>query len=106
MKEIAKSLLAFKKAIEDVTIESEKKYMFKKLYPNMGSSLKRVRTELLNDIEYIYKATRNHATIDTYAKKLFLTGQREDFKLLKMVLSAFFVWAQLSGNPTNDMIHS
>lgn len=95
--EIAKSLLTFKKAIEDAPIENEKSYLFMNMYQTDGSSINRVRMELLRDIAKLYKATKEHATIDTYAKKLFLTRRHNDFKILKNVLSAFFMWVQLEG---------
>ena len=88
--EIAKSLLTFKEAVENAPIESERLYTFMDMYQTEGSNINRVRTELLRDVEHLYKATKEHATIDTYAKKLFLTRRHNDFKCLKNVLSAFF----------------
>lgn len=99
--EITKSLLAFKVAVEGASIDNEQYYVFKNNSPHQikGANVNRARTELLRDIENLYKASTEHATIDTYAKKLFLTRRHEDFKRLKNVLSAFFVWAQLEGKP-------
>ncbi|MBR1527553.1 MAG: hypothetical protein IJ640_13000 [Prevotella sp.] len=97
--EIAKSLLTFKEAVENAPIESERLYTFMDKYQTEGSNINRIRTELLRDIEHLYKDTKEHATIDTYAKKLFLTRRHNDFKCLKNVLSAFFVWAQLESEP-------
>lgn len=95
--EIAKSLLSFKEAIENTQIESETFYVFMNRFQAKGSDINRVRMELLKDINDLYMATKEHATIDTYAKKLFLTRRYHDLKCLKNVLSAFFVWAQLEG---------
>lgn len=50
---------------------------------------------MIADIEEVYKANKEHATIDTYAKKLYLTKRTNELKRLKNVLTAFFVWAQL-----------
>lgn len=99
--EITKSLLAFKVAVEGASIDNEQYYVFKNNCPcrTKGSDINRIRIDLLRDIEILYKASMEHATIDTYAKKLFLTRRHEDFKRLKNVLSAFFVWAQLEGKP-------
>ena len=96
--EIAKSLLTFKMAVEDAHIESERIYVFDK-QKNAGSSINQYRIELIRDIDNIHKASLEHVTIDTYAKKLFLTRRYEEFKRLKNVLCAFFVWAQLEGKP-------
>lgn len=98
--EIAKCLLTFKEAVEKAPIDTDRSYKFMNLnYQNNGSEIDRTRMRLLKDIDSLYKATNEHATIDTYAKKLFLTRRNTDFKLLKNVLSAFFVWAQLEGKP-------
>ena len=95
--EIAKSLLAFKVAIENTQIETESSYLFMNRYNTNGSRVNNARMELLRDVEDLYQATKEHATIDTYAKKLLLTRRYNDLKCLKNVLSAFFVWAQLEG---------
>ena len=98
--EIAKCLLTFKEAVEKAPIDVDRSYKFMNLnYQNNGSKIDRTRMRLLKDIDSLYNATNEHATIDTYAKKLFLTRQYNDFKLLKNVLSTFFVWAQLEGKP-------
>lgn len=95
--EIAQSLLAFKEVLENIQIDTENSYRFMNRYNSTGSSVNNARIELLSDVESLYKATKEHATIDTYAKKLFLTRRYIDLKRLKNVLSAFFVWAQLEG---------
>lgn len=82
--EIANTLLTFKDAIERCTIDEEKLYVFMNKYKNKGSNINHKRIELLRDIDNLFKATKEHATIDTYAKKLFLTRRNNDFKLLKM----------------------
>lgn len=51
---------------------------------------------MLRDIDDLYKAVKEHATIDTYAKKLYLTRRHQDFKRLKNVLCVFFVWVQFN----------
>ena len=99
--EITRSLLTFKKAIEGASIDNEHYYVFKNNSPRRikGANINQARIDLIRDIEMLYKASSEHATIDTFAKKLFLTRRHEDFRRLKDVLSAFFVWAQLEGKP-------
>ena len=98
--EIAKCLLTFKEAVEKASIDTDRSYEFLDLnFQTNGSEIDRTRMRLLKDIDSLYKATNEHATIDTYAKKLFLTRRIGDFQLLKNVLSTFFVWAQLEGKP-------
>lgn len=95
--EIAPNLLAFKKAVEDAPIDENSLYIFMNLYQTEGCNIERTRLELVRDIDDLYTATKEHATIDTYAKKLFLTRRYTDFKRLKNVLCVFLVWAQLQG---------
>lgn len=95
--EIAKSLLSFKEAVKEAPIETRKMYVFMNKYKTEGADINYRRTELLRDIEDLCQATKEHATIDTYAKKLFLTKRNNEFERLKNVLSLFFVWAQMEG---------
>lgn len=54
---------------------------------------------MLYDIDLLIKGIQEHATIDTYVRKLYLTCEEREFKKLKAVLFAFFVWAQLVYKP-------
>lgn len=54
---------------------------------------------MISDIEKLMYDIKEHATIDTLARKLYLTTQLNQFYKLKSLLSAFFVWAQLSYKP-------
>lgn len=54
---------------------------------------------MLSDIDGLIQGIKEHATIDTYARKLFLTMQRQSFEKLKGVLCAFFLWEQLEHKP-------
>lgn len=54
---------------------------------------------MLYDIDQLIKGIQEHATIDTYARKLYLTGRTREFQKLKSVLCAFFVWTQLEYKP-------
>ena len=42
---------------------------------------------------------KDHATIDTYARKLYLTKRYRDLERLKSLLCAFFLWEQLEHRP-------
>lgn len=95
--EISKCLLAFKDAVVNAPIIKNEMYLFMNMYQSNGSNVNRVRQELISDIDELYIASKEHATIDTYAKKLYLTRRQNEFQRLKDVLSAFFVWIQLNG---------
>ena len=49
---------------------------------------------LLSDFEWLLSHSREHASIDTFAKKLYIKGNSRDLRRLKVVLSAFFVLEQ------------
>jgi hypothetical protein len=96
--ELALYLRMFEEAVSGAKIEDNREYVFGSTYPYSleGEDLCHKCVTLARDIEIVRKATEEHATIDTYAKKLFLTKRMDDFRRLKNVLCAFFVWAQLN----------
>lgn len=93
--EIAKSLVAFQEAVRNVDIIASKDYTFMDRYVTDGTKVNYTRSRLLEDIKELYKATKEHSTIDTYAKKLYLTKQVRQLEKLKNVLATFFIWIQL-----------
>jgi hypothetical protein len=93
--EITKCLLAFKDVVINAPIDTGGIYEFMNTYRTDGYSVNRARDELTKDIDELYVASKEHATIDTYAKKLYLTRRQNEFERLKNVLSAFFVWIQM-----------
>lgn len=58
---------------------------------------KQAKESLLKDIAWLKEETRRHATIDTFAKKLYLTNKSDEYQKLKLILSIFFVIEQLVG---------
>lgn len=93
--EIAKSLVAFQEAVRNVDIIANKDYTFMDRYVTDGTKVNYTRSRLLEDIKELYKAAKEHSTIDTYAKKLYLTKQVRQLEKLKNVLATFFIWIQL-----------
>ena len=49
---------------------------------------------LISDLEWLKNASENHATIDTFAKKLYLKGQLNEFYKVETLLSIFFIIEQ------------
>ena len=49
---------------------------------------------LKDDIKWLEDISRNHASVDTYAKKLFFLGNDKTLKRLKNTISTFFVIEQ------------
>lgn len=93
--EIGKCLLTFKEAVVNAPVDKNGLYSFLNKYSTVADDLNHKRNCLIADIEEVYEANKEHATIDTYAKKLYLTKKNNEFKRLKNVLTTFFVWAQL-----------
>jgi hypothetical protein len=51
-------------------------------------------SELQQASRWLLEQTKRHATIDTFAKKLFVKGELNELKRLKAVASCFFVYEQ------------
>ncbi len=58
-----------------------------------------VRNQLLGDLNWLKNESARHATIDTFAKKLYLTGQKDYFYKLEMLLTVFFIIEQVNNKP-------
>ncbi len=71
------------------------------LFRTNTSSLNQYKRQLLEDIDRLITGIKDHATIDTYARKLYLTQNKRDFERLKDVLCAFFLWEQIEHKPDN-----
>jgi len=66
-----------------------------------SNNVERNKEDMLNDIDFLIQGIQSHATIDTYARKLYLTGNEKGFEKLKDVLCAFFIWEQIVNSPDN-----
>lgn len=53
-----------------------------------------VKLDFIVNMEWLIKECKNHASIDTYAKKLYIRSQSDDLLRLKATLSVFFVLLQ------------
>lgn len=71
------------------------------LRPDGRSTYQQGKSLLIEDLEWLYEKTYSHASVDTFAKKLFLTGDDRSLIKLKLALSIFFIHEQLK-NPPND----
>ena len=91
---------AFRDYIAKAVIPSEGA-VFQGLYRINASGVESEKKYMLDDIDSLKDRIREHATIDTYARKLYLTGDNRSFEKLKDVLCAFFVWEQLEHVPDN-----
>ena len=53
-----------------------------------------VRQDFVNDIRWLAREVSHHASVDTFAKKLFFLGDNKNLKRLKAILSTFLAVEQ------------
>jgi len=66
---------------------------------------KQYQQEMINSFEWLLTESKRHASIDTFAKKIFLIKDDDKLKKLKIALSVFFVCEQ-SINPPDSRYDS
>lgn len=98
--EIPKEYEAFKSFISNAEIP-ESEIIFQDKYRSGHDDVLAAKRYMLHDINYLIDNIKEHATIDTYARKLYLTRNFGDFRRLKDVLCSFFIWEQLEHKPDN-----
>lgn len=54
---------------------------------------------LAENLEWMQQASSKHATIDTFAKKLWVTHKEDDYYRLKHSMSVYFMLEQMLGKP-------
>jgi hypothetical protein len=52
------------------------------------------QSEMIETLQWLWDKSKGHASVDTFAKKLFIKGQTADLKKLKIALSIFFACEQ------------
>lgn len=92
--EIPAEFEAFKAFIEKAEIPEED-ISFQDLYLTSHDEVENEKRRMLGDIEMLIRGIKEHATIDTYARKLFLTKQNRNLERLKALLCSFLLWEQL-----------
>lgn len=97
--EIPEQFALFRDYIATAAIPGYNEFVFQQTYRTSASKIDSARRDMLYDIDKLINGVQEHATIDTYARKLYLTGREGEFKKLKSILCAFFLWAQLIYKP-------
>ena len=59
-----------------------------------GTGFSTAREMLIKELKWLKEGCENHATIDTFAKKLYLKKQYKDFCKVEYLLSIFFILEQ------------
>lgn len=95
--EIASRLRSFHKYVNGIntTVENNEIEIWRLKFIEVNKELEDTKQELLKDIAWLHNETIKHATIDTFAKKLYLSGKTSDYKRLEKVLCLYLVWEQL-----------
>jgi len=63
-----------------------------------GSGYEQVKDLLVKDLKWLKEESARHATIDTFAKKLYLRGDLKTFYKVEFLLTIFFIIEQLINN--------
>lgn len=98
VKEIPAEFDAFRDFIAKAEIP-EGEIIFQDIYRTGHDDVESAKRYMLHDIDSLINGIKEHATIDTYARKLYLTRRQQDFGRLKTALCAFFLWEQLEHKP-------
>lgn len=61
---------------------------------NGGTGFDTAKNILIEDLTWLKDASASHATIDTFAKKLYLKNELKDFYKVELLLSIFFIIKQ------------
>lgn len=61
--------------------------------------LEESKQKLIKGFQKMKVACSDNATIDTYAKKLWLQGKNEDFSHVELLLTIFFIFEQILHKP-------
>lgn len=96
--EIPKEFAAFREFIANAEVPSGEILIPGFCFTD-AEDVERYKNAMLSDIDDLQRGIEEHATIDTYARKLYLTGQTSEFGKLKDVLCSFFIWSQLEHKP-------
>ena len=96
--EIPAEFDAFKRFIEDAEIPNEE-ISFQDMYLTRHDDVEDAKRYMLHDINTLIEGIKEHATIETYARKLYLTKRDRDLERLKALLCAFLLWEQLEHKP-------
>lgn len=84
------------KEIIELLESEEYKLSEKDIYEdlNLDLSKRQVQVNLINDLKWLLEKANNHASIDTFAKKLYIGGKYDDLKRLKLSFSIFLIIEQ------------
>lgn len=72
---------------------------FSNIVINSRTIVEETKKLLIKDFLWLYDGAIKHATIDTFAKKLYLTGRNEEYEKAKKLLAIYFIIEQAINKP-------
>jgi hypothetical protein len=66
---------------------------------NLPKSRRELQIEMIDSLKWMMDASHNHASIDTFAKKLFIKRNDKELKRLRIAMSIFFIFEQARNKP-------
>lgn len=80
--------------LEGENLKLDDKFTYTDLNLRNPKTNREFQLEMIASLKWIMEASQNHASVDTFAKKLFIKRKYEDLKRLKIVMSVFFIFEQ------------
>lgn len=99
VKEIPKKLSNLSFSLDENTNEVYRDGTYHKIYSNLKTIKKEHYKEMINSINWLMEESSKHASIDTFAKKLWLKKEYKKLFKLKLCLSLFFTIEQTINAP-------
>ena len=65
---------------------------------NLKETQSKLQSAFIYDVAWLINSVENHASIDTFAKKLYFTGKRVELRKLKIITTFFFIYEQVIKN--------
>ncbi len=73
--------------------------------PNVDENKYQIQSMLIESLRWLWKHVMNHASIDTFAKKLYVTRKTDDYNRLKATFTSFLLLEQFK-NPIDKRYDS
>jgi hypothetical protein len=99
VKDLPNKLADFKSFLENNFLENDDEPIKVDDHYDLNLTYSIVRKRLINDIEWLATASEKHSSIDTFAKKLFIRGEKDLLRNLKTLLTIYFSFEQLRVSP-------
>jgi hypothetical protein len=87
------------KFLERDDMQIDENSTFDKLGINGLKSKRFYQAQLIENLRWAFIESQNHASADTFAKKLFIKERYTDLKKLKIAMSVFFIFEQALNKP-------